>query len=98
MTIDELKSIPFYFVAHLSLKYEHTITYETEDGRIGYCDHTPINKRGEFRKGYRHLRIDKKMYKTTEKFLEALADFNPSVVPINQRLYQNTVARMHHKE
>ena len=38
------------------------------------------------------------MYKTKEKFTAALADFNPNVLPINRRPYQNTVARMKHEQ
>lgn len=98
MTADELKKIPFYFVSSLSLAYEHSVTYESEDGRLGYCDHTPKRKNGEFRKGFRHYRIDNKVYKTQEKFLEALADFNPNVVPIDRRPYQNPLARMKHEQ
>lgn len=32
--------------------------------------------------GYRHWRIDDKVYKTKEKFLAALADFSPNVFPL----------------
>lgn len=98
MTIDELKSIPFYFVAHVSMKHEHTISYKSEDGRLGYCDHTPKRKNGDFGKSYRHWRIDGKVYKTTDKFIEALADYNPNVLPINHRLYQNVVACIKHEQ
>ena len=41
MTIDELKAIPFHFVCSAAWEDEHTLTYESEDGRLGYCDHTP---------------------------------------------------------
>jgi hypothetical protein len=98
MTIDELKAIPFYFVASAAWENEHTISYESEDGRLGYCDHTPKRKNGEFGKGYRHWKIDGKVYKTMEKFLEALKDYNPNVLPINRRPYQNPVARMKHEQ
>jgi hypothetical protein len=94
MTIDELKTIPFYFVGSMALEYEHIISYESEDGRLGYCDHAPKRKNGDFGRGYRHWKIDSKVYKTKEKFLAALADFNPAVVPINLPHHQNVVARM----
>ena len=94
MTIEELEKIPFHFVCSLALADEHTITYESEDGRLGFCDHTPKRKYGEFGKSRRHWRIDGKVFKTKEKFLEALADFNPNVLPINHQPYQNTVARI----
>ena len=98
MTIDELKAIPFYFVCSAAWEDEHTMTYESEDGRLGFCDHTPKRKNGDFGKGYRHWHIDGKVYKTKEKFIAALADFNPNVLPINHRPYQNTVARMRREQ
>ena len=58
-------------------EHVHTLTYESEDGRLGYCDHTPKRKNGDFGKTYRHWRIDGKVYKTKEKFLEALKNYNP---------------------
>lgn len=97
MTIDELKEVAFYFVCSAAWEDEHTLTYESEDGRLGYCDHTPKRKNGEFGKVYRHWRIDGKVYKTREKFLAALADFNPAVLPISHRLYQNPMARLKHR-
>ena len=98
MTIEELKDIPFHFVAHMALESEHTMSYETEDGRLGFCDHTPKRKNGDFGRTYRHYHIDGKVYKTKEKFLAALADFKQNVLPINHRPYQNTVARMKHEQ
>lgn len=98
MTIDELKAIPFHFVCSVAWEHVHTLTYESEDGRLGYCDHTPKRKNGDFGKTYRHWRIDGKVYKTKEKFIAALADFNSNVLPINHRPYQNPVARMKHEQ
>ena len=98
MTIEELKDIPFHFVAHMALESEHMMSYETEDGRLGFCDHTPKRKNGDFGRTYRHYRIEGKVYKTKEKFLEALKDYNPNILPINHRSYQNTVARMKHEQ
>lgn len=94
MTQEELKKIPFHFVCSLAMEDEHMLSYESEDGRLGYCDHTPKRKNGDFGRTYRHWRIDGKVYKNKEKFIEALADFNPNVLPINHRPYQNPVARM----
>ena len=98
MTIDELKAIPFHFVCSAAWEDEHTLTYESEDGRLGFCDHTPKRKNGDFGRTYRHYRIEGKVYKTKEKFLEALKDYNPNVLPINHRPYQNTVACMKHEQ
>jgi len=98
MTIDELKDIPFHFVCSAAWETEHTMTYETEDGRLGFCDHTPKRKNGDFGRTYRHYRIENKVYKTKENFLEALKDYNPNVLPISHRPYQNTVAHMKHEQ
>ena len=98
MTIEELEKVKFHFVCSAAWEHEHTLTYESEDGRLGFCDHTPKRKNGDFGKGYRHWHIDGKVYKSKEKFIAALADFNPAVVPINRRPYQNVVARMKHEQ
>ena len=98
MTIEEIKHIPFHFVCSAAWENEHTMTYESEDGRLGFCDHTPKRKNGDFGRTYRHYHIDGKVYKSKEKFLAALADFNPAVVPINLPHHQNVVARMKHEQ
>ena len=80
MTIEELKDIPFHFVAHMALESEHTMSYETEDGRLGFCDHVPRDEYGMVKKGgraVRHFMIDGKVYKSKKKFLEAIKDYNP---------------------
>ena len=76
MTEEELAKIPFRMVAHLAMEDEHCCTYSSEDGRLGFCDHT--KKKGEFDFGrtYRHWRIDSKVYKKKEDFLDALKDFH----------------------
>lgn len=98
MTIEELKDIPFYFVAHMALESEHMMSYETEDGRLGFCDHTLKRKNGDFGRTYRHYHIEGKVYKTRDEFLEALKDYKPNVLPINYIPYQNTMARMKHEQ
>ena len=98
MTIKELEKVPFHFVCSAAWEHEHTLTYESEDGRLGYCEHTPKRKNGDFGRSYRHWHIDGKVYKTKEKFIAALAGFNPAVVHINRRPYQNVVARMKHEQ
>jgi len=97
MTTEELQKIPFHFVCSLSMEDEHTLTYESEDGRLGFCDHTLLRKDGTFGRTYRHWHIEGKVYKKKDKFIEALADFNPAVVNINRQPYQNSVARMKHE-
>ena len=98
MTIEELRSIPFYFSCSAAWEDEHILTYESEDGRLGFCDHTPKRKNGKLGKGYRHWHIEGKVYKTKKKFLEALKDYNPNILPINHRPYQNVMARMKHEQ
>ena len=97
MTLKELSKVPFYFVSSLAMEDEHIISYESEDGRLGFCDHTRKCKNGGFGKSYRHWRIDNKVYKKREKFIEALADFNPKVINIKDKPYKNTIARMKHE-
>ena len=75
MTIDELKAIPFHFVAHMTLESEHMMSYETEDGRFGFCDHVPFKNGEPHGRAFRHYRIGLKVYKSKKKFLEALKEF-----------------------
>ena len=97
MTQEELNKVPFHFVSSLAMEDEHILSYESEDGRLGFCDHTPKRKDGTLGRTYRHWRIEDKVYKKKEKFIEALADFNPKVINIKDKPYQNTVARMKHE-
>ena len=79
MTIQELKKVKFHMVAHLSMEKEHQCTYADDSGRLGFCDITKKNKRGEFGKSTRAYRIDGTWYDTKEEFEEALKrfDFGP---------------------
>ena len=80
MTIEELEKVKFHFVAHMSMEDEHTTTYFSEDGKIGFCDHVPRDEFGMVKKGgraVRHFMIDGKVYKSKKKFLEAIKDYNP---------------------
>lgn len=77
MTEEELKKVKFNFLCSFSMETEHQLTYVSEDGRLGFCDRTPIRKNGDFGKTRRLYRIDKKIYRTREAFLKALKDFNP---------------------
>lgn len=94
MTPEELQKIPFHFVSSLAMEDEHMVSYESEDGRLGFCDHTLKRKDGTFGRTYRHYRIEGKVYKTKEKFIAALADFSPKILSINYRPYQNPVSRL----
>ena len=80
MTIEELKKVKFREMCHLALESEYSTTYSGLDGRLGFCDHTPRDEHGYVKKGgrtIRHYMIDGKVYKSKEKFIEALKDFEP---------------------
>ncbi len=81
MTYEELKQIPFHFVSHLSMEDMHCTTYASEDGRIRFCDSVPFKNGEPHGRSYRHYMIDGKVYKTKEKFIEALEQFEQNVVP-----------------
>lgn len=84
MTPEELSKIPFRCVCHAAFEDEHTLTYISDDGRLGFCMHTPKLKHGGFGKGRTHYQIDGKVYKSRKKFLEALKEFNPKIIPIRK--------------
>ena len=75
MTWEELKKVKFHMVAHLSMAKEHQCTYADDSGRLGFCDITKKNKRGEFDKSRRAYRIDDNWYDTLEEFVKALERF-----------------------
>lgn len=64
-------------VGHLSGEYEHCCTYSSEDGILGFCDHTKKKSEFEFGRTYRHYRIGSKIYKSKKAFLAALKDYKP---------------------
>lgn len=77
MTEEQLEKVKFYMCGHASWETEHTLTYESEDGKLGYCVHTPFVD-GEPKGRVRiHYRRGTKVYKSYKKFIEALKDFNP---------------------
>ena len=82
MTEKEFSKIPFKCVCSGAWEHEHTLTYSDKSGRLGFCMHTPKKPDGTFGKGRTHYRIDRKIYKSKEKFLEALKEFSFKVVPI----------------
>lgn len=77
MTIEELNKVRFHETCHMALDGEYTTTYISEDGRIGICDHVPRHPQTGQPKGraYRHWMIDGKVYKSKNKFIEALKNF-----------------------
>lgn len=81
MTKEDLSKIPFHLVGHISMEHEHCTSYASEDGRIGFCDHVPYIDGVPKGRVYRHYRIDGRVYKTREKFIEALKDFSEKVKP-----------------
>ena len=72
MTFEELSKIPFRFVSHVSMEDEHMTTYATDDNKFGFCDHVPFKDGQPHGRAYRHYRIGMDVYKTKEKFIEAL--------------------------
>lgn len=76
MTEQELGKVPFRFQSHMSMETEHTLTYISDNGRLGYCIHTPY-RNGRPCRSYTHYRIDGNVYKSKAKFIEALKDYNP---------------------
>ena len=77
MSIEELKKVKFKFHAHMSMEDEHTTTYFSEDGKIGFCNHVPFKNGEPHGRSYRHYWLNGKVYKSKKKFLEAIKDFNP---------------------
>ena len=77
MTQEELDKMLFSLTAHVSWEHEHTLTYASGDGRLGFCDHVPYRNGRPCGKAYRHYRIENQIYKTKETFLEGLARWNP---------------------
>lgn len=82
MTLEEFEKLHFSLVCHLGMTSVHTRTYKDDSGRLGYCVHTHIKKNFEAGRSYIHYRIDEKVYKTKEKFVEALAEFNFNEIPM----------------
>ena len=74
MTVEELEQIQFHFVSHLSMENEHSTTYASDDNKFGFCDHQPYKDGQPCGRAYRHYRIGTKIYKSKEKFFEALKD------------------------
>ena len=75
MTLEELKKVKFYMVAHLSMAKEHQCTYADDSGRLGFCDITKKKNEFEFGESKRAYRIDSTWYDTMEEFQEALKRF-----------------------
>lgn len=72
MTEKELEKVQFHFVSHMSMEDEHTTTYESEDGVLGFCDHVPYKDGQPCGRTYRHYRIYLTIFKSKAKFIKAL--------------------------
>ena len=77
MNIEELKNMKFHFVSHLSMIDMHITTYASDNNQLGWCDYVPFKNGEPKRRACRHYRIGTKIYKTREKFMEAIKDYNP---------------------
>ena len=75
MTAEELADIPFHMVSHLSMEGEHCSVYEDDSKRLSLCYHVPYRDGEPCGRTYTHYMIDGKVYKTKEKFIEALKEF-----------------------
>lgn len=86
MTWEEFEKQEFRMTSHCSMAAEHTATYVSKNGRLGYCVHTPvlddIGGIQRYGKSRLHYRIDGKVYKSKKKFIEALADYRENVKPL----------------
>ena len=76
MTIEELEKVKFKLSSHMSMEDEHTTTYFSEDGKIGFCNHVPFKNGEPHGRAYRHYWLNGKVYKSKKKFLEAIKDYN----------------------
>ena len=75
MTAEELAKVPFQFKSHLSMEGEHCTVYEDNSKRLSFCSHVPFRNGKPYGRCYTHYMIDGKVYKTKEKFMEALKEF-----------------------
>lgn len=76
MTKEELLKIPFRPIAHMAMAHEHTQTATNDFYGISICNHTKINKRGDFGRSYTHFMYKGKTYKTADAFLKAYNEIN----------------------
>ncbi|MGJ1036115.1 hypothetical protein ACR77Y_23335 [Escherichia coli] len=77
MKIEELEKVKVKIPSHMSMEDEHTTTYFSEDGKIGFCNHVPFKNGEPHGRSYRHYWLNGKVYKSKKKFLEAIKDYNP---------------------
>lgn len=74
MTKEELTKIPFTFVSSLSMEHEHCTAYYNKEYGFSFCTHTRVKANGYFGRSYRHYMYQNKVYKSLDKFLEAIKD------------------------
>lgn len=72
MTIEGLEKVPFHLVSYISGEDEHTTTYFSKDGKMGFRDHLPFKNGEPHGRPYRHYWLNGKVYKSKKKFLEAI--------------------------
>jgi hypothetical protein len=74
MTKEQLEKIQFRFVSSLSMAHEHcTVCHNLEYG-FSFCTHTKKKSNGDFGRSHRHYMYQGKVYKSLDKFLEAIKD------------------------
>ena len=74
MTKDELGKVSFTFESSLSMEHEHCTVYCNKEYGFSFCSHTKKKKNGDFGRSYRHYLYQDKVYKSIDKFLEAIKD------------------------
>ena len=74
MTDEEIKAIKFKWQSHMSMEDEHTTCYISECGRFGICHHVPYKNGYPRGRSFTHYRIGDKVYKSKQKFIEALKE------------------------
>ena len=74
MTKEELIKIPFTFGSSLSMAHEHCTVHHNKEYGFSFCTHTKKKANGDFGRSYRHYMYQNKVYKSLDKFLEAIKD------------------------
>ena len=72
MTKDELNKVPFTFCSSLSMEHEHCTVHHNQEYVFRFCTHTKKKSNGDFGRSYRHYLYKNKVYKSLDKFLEAI--------------------------
>ena len=78
MSLEELKSIRFHFLSHISKEDDHITIYESADGKMKFYDHTPLYNGKPKEHTYREYSINGVIYKTKAAFENAALNYKES--------------------